>query len=370
MEEHSKILVVDDEESNIKLVEFMLREDHQVLRSLNTHDAREVLKNEDIELILLDLCLPEEDGLSFCRELKKSENLKEIPVIFLTGFDDIQNLVDGFSAGGVDFISKPYRKEELQARVRNHVELFRIRRELRIQKDKIQQINLSRDKLYSVIAHDIRTPFTNISMLISLMDEGYLEPGTDDFKEVITNLRESTKDAYYLIDNLLHWTRSQTGTMNCSPSVIPVASLLEQMIYLVGVSMSHKNISIEQNIDTNLYINADIQMMTSVFRNILSNAIKYTPRNGAIHVSAGEAGKDVMIKIRDTGMGIEPERLSQLFASASHFTTLGTEGERGSGLGLKLVDDFVRKNGGITRVESTPGVGTTFSIVLPAANEE
>jgi two-component system sensor histidine kinase/response regulator len=306
-----------------------------------------------------------------CRRIKEEDHLREIPVIFLTALTDTNDLVEGFKAGGVDYITKPFRREELLARVKSHVELSQAKRNILAQAELIQQINRTRDRMYSVISHDIKSPFANISMMISMIADGYLEPDSDDFKEIIENLNYSTKETYTLLENLLQWTRTQTGNLETHPEDVSLLDLVENSMGFVSMNAEHKEISIEVDVDEEIGIHADPNMIKSVIRNLLSNAIKFTHRQGVIKVKAEKNIDHIALLVIDNGVGMSEEQVNNLFKDNIFSTTAGTGNEKGSGLGLHLVYDFTRRNGGRITVQSMPDEGTTFRIEFrnPPAQE-
>lgn len=360
------ILVVDDNKNNLQVVSGFLRNaGYNIALSLNAENAMQILKDNNIDLILLDVMMPVEDGYSFCRRLKKEKRLKDIPVIFLTAKDGTDDLLEGFQAGGVDYITKPFRKEELLARVKSHVDLATAKKNIIKQSEIIKKINNTRDKMYSIISHDIKSPFANISMMISMIAEGYLEPDSDDFREIIQNLNYSTKETYALLENLLQWTRTQTGDIECNPEIVDLNELIENAISIISINAQNKNININSNIENNSKVFCDPNMIKSVMINLLSNAIKFTDNGGKIFLTGTKKDDKVEAKVKDTGKGIDKERLDKLFNKNEYFTTAGTNNEKGSGLGLHLVREFISRNGGTISVESELGEGTTFTIQLP-----
>jgi two-component system, sensor histidine kinase and response regulator len=360
------ILVVDDNKENLKVVSNFLKEKgYQIALSLNADDALKIIRENPIDLILLDIMMPGTDGYTLCKKLKADEKTREIPVIFLTAKTDTSDLVEGFRVGGVDYITKPFHKEELLARVKNQIDLSHAKKQIRNQADHILRINKTKDRLYSVIAHDIKSPFANISMLLSSVAEGYLEPGTEEYDEILQSLNTSTKETYSLLENLLRWTRAQTGDLDCVPENIHLAELAGNIIRYLSPNASKKNIALELLLEDDLHCYADNMMLQSIMQNLVSNAIKFTPEGGSIVVSGARKYDQARIAVKDTGVGIPEENLKKLFSSDGHFTTVGTNNEKGSGLGLLLVSDFVKRNKGSLKVESQVGRGTTFTIFLP-----
>ncbi len=361
------VLVVDDNKENLKVVSNFLKEKgYQIALALNAQDAMNILRENEIDLVLLDIMMPEVDGYTFCRQIKETEALKDIPVIFLTAKTETADLVEGFHAGGVDYITKPFHKEELLVRVNNHLMLSYAKKHIERQAEQIRKINRTKDRLYSVIAHDIKSPFANISMLISTIAEGYLEPGSPEYDEILQSINNSTKETYSLLENLLQWTRSQTGDIECNPEEILIEELVHNAFRFFSPNAAKKSISLEQDLADGLYIIADRMTMQSVMQNLVNNAIKFTPRGGNIRISSRLEGPSAIIEVSDTGIGMNNEKLSKLFVDGQHFTTKGTNNEKGSGLGLLLVKDFIAKNQGRLEVSSQEGKGTTFRIVLPA----
>lgn len=360
------VLVVDDNKENLKVVSNFLKEmGYQIALSLGAHDAMKILEENDIDLILLDIMMPEVDGYTMCREVKKSDKLKDIPVIFLTAKTDTSDLVEGFAAGGVDYITKPFHKQELIVRVQNHLELAYSRKRIVAQAEQIIKINKTKERLYSVIAHDIKSPFANISMLLSTVAEGYLEPGTEEYNEILQSINSSTKETYGLLENLLQWTKSQTGDLECNPEPLMLGELVDKTIRFLRPNALKKNIQVTVSTPPDIQVFADRNMLQSVLQNLTANAIKFTHEEGHVDIEARQENNKVLIDISDSGVGMSKEALRKLFVDGQHFTTQGTNSERGSGLGLMLVKDFVRRNNGELQVESEPGKGTRFSITLP-----
>ena len=366
--ENFSILVVDDNKENLKVVSnFLKAEGYQIALAIKAKDARKILEDTPIDLILLDVMMPEMDGFTFCRELKEDDKLSEIPVIFLTAKTETSDLVEGFEAGGVDYITKPFQREELIARVNNHIALTHAKQQIREQADEIHKINLTKDRLYSVIAHDIKSPFSNISMLISSLAEGYLEAGTEEYDEILQSINSSTQETYGLLENLLQWTRSQTGALEQSPEPLQVNELIANTCRLLQPQAGKKDVEIDHQLEADLTIHADRNMMQSVLHNLIGNAIKFTREGGKITVSVREENNQAIIRVQDTGVGIPKENLKKLFLDQGQLTTRGTDDEKGSGLGLLLVKDFVQKNKGRIDLDSVVDKGTTFTLTFPLA---
>ncbi len=361
------ILAVDDNKENLLVVSNFLKDKgYQIALSTDAVNAYKILKNNRVDLILLDVIMPGEDGYSFCRRIKQEEEFKDIPVIFLTARVNMEDLVEGFNAGGSDYITKPFCREELLVRVKNHIDLSIAKRNLVEQANMILQINRTRDRMYSIISHDIKAPFANICMMISMIREGYLETDSDDFRDILKNLNYSTKETYTLLENLLHWTRTQTGNIEPHPERISLTEIIESSLGSSAANAEQKSIEFRTDIVTDLFIYVDSNMIRSVLRNLVSNALKFSYSNSNINITAKKDDGSVLISITDYGVGMDQDQIDQLFRENVFTTTLGTVNERGSGLGLHIVKDFTNRNGGSISVKSTKGKGTTFLLSFPA----
>jgi two-component system, sensor histidine kinase and response regulator len=302
--------------------------------------------------------MPDMDGYEVCRRIKAVEKWKEIPIIFLTANSHTENLVEGFDAGGVDYITKPFKSEELLVRVKNHIELAESRKT-------ILEMNRSRDKVYSIIAHDIRSPLSGILMTLDTIDQGYLDPNSEDFKEIIHQLKIRTKDTSTLLTSLLNWTRAKDENIVLHPKDTNINQLLNSCIQLLEAVAKNKNVSISMIMDGKIDCWCDEVSINTVFRNIISNAIKFTPNNGAITIQGKSVGSNVEISITDTGVGIPEDAIRKIFEENQHYSSSGTANEQGTGLGLMLVKDFMKKNNGNLQVESKLNEGTVFTVLLP-----
>ncbi|MCF8391508.1 MAG: hybrid sensor histidine kinase/response regulator, partial [Bacteroidales bacterium] len=310
------------------------------------------------DLILLDVMMPEINGFEVCRMIKKKETLRSIPIIFLTAKIQTEDLAEGFNAGGVDYITKPYNSEELKIRIRNHIELA-------LSRKKIFELNKNRDKLYSIIAHDIRAPFSGISMTISAISSGYLDPAGPEFKEIITHLEKTTNETSRLLDNLLEWTKLNSDSEHFLVRQQKIKPIIDDCVSLFEDQSSKKNIAISTHIPENNSACFDENTIRSVFRNLIFNAIKFTPEGGKIDVISHIHSNYLFVSVKDNGIGISEDVLGKIFKNNEHYSSRGTNKEEGSGLGSFLIRDFIEKNMGKLEVKSTSGEGTEVQVFLP-----
>ncbi|MDD2630831.1 MAG: PAS domain S-box protein [Bacteroidales bacterium] len=230
----------------------------------------------------------------------------------------------------------------------------------------LREINATKDKLFSIIAHDLRSPYNaQLGFLETLLEEeSPYSPG--ERKRIIHYLYNSTRQSFALLDNLLIWSRANAGKIAFRPEVLLVAQLFEDVTEIQRYSAQAKNITIEFSLpDDNMEVTADSEMTDTILRNLVSNAIKFTPEGGCITLSAMQGDPlQTVIKVTDNGVGIPAERVPLLFDAESNYSTVGTQQERGTGLGLIVCREFVERNGGKIWVQSAPGKGSTFYFTL------
>lgn len=366
-----KILIVDDVTSNVLLLKILLtNEKFQICTASNGHQCVEVARSEHPDLILLDVMMPELNGFDTAVILKKDPLTADIPIIFLTALNSPSDLVHGFQVGAHDFLTKPFNKEELIMRVMHQISLVAAKRYIIEQNEKLKRIISNRDKMYSVIAHDLRSPMASIRMVLNLC-VNVVTPDMvgEEIFGLLDKANRESEETHDLLDNLLKWTKSQTGRLKVAYQNLELDDIVPGVVDIFTMIAEMKKIKLQYiPSEEHLKVRADNDMMKTVVRNFISNAIKFTPEGKGIEVYYKKSGEFAKISVRDHGVGIAPERIDTLFHKGE--TTYGTGGEEGSGLGLQLCADFARKNGGDVMVESTLGEGSTFSFLVPLLKEE
>ena len=359
-----KILIVDDVVSNVLLLKILLtNEGFQVCTANNGRLCIEQARTESPDLILLDVMMPDLSGFDTAVILKKDPELKDIPIIFLTALNSPADLVKGFSVGASDFLSKPFNKEELLVRVMHQIEFLAAKRTVVRQNRELMATINNRDKMYSVIAHDLRSPMASIRMVLNLLVAS-MSPeliGPDLF-ELLDKANRESEDVHDLLDNLLKWTKSQTGRLNVVLQDLDLHDIIPGVVDIFEMIAVTKKIKLIYS-GSSVIVRADNDMLKTIVRNFISNAIKFSPENSTIEISITADADFAKISVRDHGVGIAADRLDTIFHKGD--TTYGTDGEEGSGLGLQLCQDFARKIGGDVAVESVEGEGSTFSVMLP-----
>ena len=377
----SNILVVDDNPDNLRLLMGILSESGYEVRPASDGEfALRSAWSSPPDLILLDIKMPDMDGYAVCERLKADERTRDIPVIFISALNEVIDKVKGFALGGVDYITKPFQAEEVLARVQTHLTLRDLQKslqeeiiwrkhaeeELRELNHQLQEANASKDKFFSIIAHDLRNPFISLIGLTEAIMENFDLYGKNKIKAMVSRLHTSSKTVYTLLTNLLEWSQLERDLIECVPEDISIAGIAEQNIRLLRTRIEQKQITLSNLIPEGTRAYADENMVNTIMRNLLSNALKFTESGGTIDVSLRHQNKDLVeIVVSDTGVGMNQEDLEKLFRIDVKFTTTGTAGEQGTGLGLVLCKELVEKNGGTIRVESEVGKGTMIVFTLP-----
>lgn len=243
--------------------------------------------------------------------------------------------------------------------------------ELVITNDALQQLlklNADKDLFISILSHDLRSPFTAILGLSDLLIENIRVYDIDEIENLLKNIKNASFDTFTLLEDLLKWTSTQSGKIPFDPQKLKFADICHTVLETLNRNAVSKNIIIKNFIGEHTFVFADINMLKTVVRNLVSNAIKFTNNGGVISINAEENSGYVCISISDNGIGIKPEKLAKLFDISQRQTTTGTADETGTGLGLILCKEFVGKNGGKIWVESEYGKGSHFKFTLPLTN--
>ena len=314
-----KILVVDDVQSNVLLLKALLgREGFGIVIAMNGTEALQKVKSEHPDLILLDVMMPDMDGFEVAGHLKLEPEQAEIPIIFLTALNDSASVVKGFQLGANDFISKPFRREELLIRVEHQLSLVDARRIILRQTEELRKTIAGRDKLYSVIAHDLRSPMASIKMLCNtIMMSIDRQTVPADVFEMLEMTNKTAEEVFSLLDNLLKWTKSQLGKLSNVPQSIDMVGLVNGVIEVFKPIAGSKSISLKlDSAVESVHVTVDIEMIKSVVRNLISNAIKFSHKDTAVvvHVKVQEVAdenrteagndKEVLVTVSDSGCGM------------------------------------------------------------------
>ena len=235
-----------------------------------------------------------------------------------------------------------------------------------IKKNKeLEELNKTKDKFFNIIAHDLKNSFNTILAFSEMLSDDNFNKQEEFFKTLVTIINSASWQAFKLLENLLEWSRAQTGRINFEPSQIILKDILTETIGLLSSTSKQKEIKIENFVPKNCEIFADRNMLTTIIRNLINNAIKYTKRGGVIQINASDNDREVEISVQDNGIGMNRETLSKLFRIDERNSKLGTEREGGTGIGLILCKEFVEKHQGKIWAESEINKGSKFIFTIP-----
>ncbi|MCK5170882.1 MAG: cyclic nucleotide-binding domain-containing protein [Bacteroidales bacterium] len=252
----------------------------------------------------------------------------------------------------------------------NSLKIERQRDELDKQKKELEELNATKDKFFTIIAHDLKNPFNTVIGLSELLVERYDTYDSYKIKEFIRQINKFSNDAYNLLEDLLKWAKSQTGRIEVKPEKVDVFELAIENINFFQRQAEKKGVKIDTNVEMGLLAFIDRNMICTVLRNLISNSVKYTNPGDIINIEANSINEHIEIFVTDTGIGIPEKNLEKIFKIDSNISTQGTADETGTGLGLIISREFVEKNGGTINVKSKEGNGTQFMFTVPIYKEK
>jgi CheY-like chemotaxis protein len=337
--ESSRILIVDDVPQNVQLIgTILMQKGYRVSVARNGLKAIEIVKKTIPDLILLDIMMPEMDGFETCAHLKSLEQTRDIPIIFLTAKTDMEFIVKGFELGAVDYITKPFNPSEMLARVRTHLDL-------KCAVETIERVCRERKEILHVLSHDLANTFLSIVSTLELIENH------SDFEKLKQVLMSSAVNGIKMIEMVRDVRALEEKKLDVGP-VDLWAAFQKSRILLEGM-FSDKEIELSINADGQFSVMAEeVSLVNSVMNNILTNAVKFSPRGSKIDITARSDGNWVEISIRDYGIGMSEQALADLFDLTRSKSRKGTGGESGTGFGMPLVKKFVATYGGSIQVFS------------------
>jgi PAS domain S-box-containing protein len=236
---------------------------------------------------------------------------------------------------------------------------------LKMREEQLKELNATKDKFFNIVAHDLKNPFTSLLGSTELLYENIHLLDSEKIRKLAQIMNDSAKSGYAILMNLLDWSRSQTGLIKLNPEKINLKTLIDKNISNLELYSVNKQIKIYSLAKEDFFVFADMNMINTVLRNLLSNGVKFTRKNGKVTVAAATTENEVTISVKDTGIGISDENIKKLFRIDTKFQLPGTDNEQGTGLGLKLCKEFVEKLGGKIWVESVENKGSNFKFSIP-----
>jgi two-component system sensor histidine kinase/response regulator len=358
------ILIVDDNSQNLQVIGEILKSRFRIAVARSGKQALSLLEDIRPDLILLDIMMPEMDGYETCSKIKSRKELRHIPIIFVTARREVDNLVKGFQVGGVDYITKPIDKLELLSRVTNHLDLYKSREIIKNQSLELAKANRVKDRLFSIISHDLRGPVANLKMYVSAIASGKMDLYDP---ELFESFSQTLEDSYNLIDNLLIWSQKQQNKIALEKKRVNLHQLITENINLYSFYAKTKGVIFINKLDKDVVIEADGNMINTVIRNLINNAVKFTSNGDTITAGYKQENSKMTIYIEDSGAGIPEKDAALLFHEEEKLITEDSNGEKGSGLGLSICKTFIEEHGGKIWVDSEKGKGSRFAFTIPVS---
>ncbi len=281
--------------------------------------------------------------------------------------DEIQELAETFNQMAVSLKNNQEKLSEANQILEDKtLKLEQANKALFESEQRFKDLNLTKDKFFSIIAHDLKNPFSTLISASDMLHANFSLFDDKRKKEYILMINNASRQGYNLLENLLEWSRSQTGRIKFAPINLPLAKVIDENLLLLNNKANTKSIELKAEINGHDTVFADYNMTTTVIRNLISNALKFTQRGGTVWIRNHKEGKFQIIEVEDNGIGIPDDIRENLFKIDENTSTSGTDNERGTGLGLILCNEFAEKNGGAIHVESELKKGSRFRLVLPA----
>ena len=381
-----RALIIDDDEDAFVLAcdlfsDFV--EKKYTLTWIPTYEeASQVMPQNEFDVYLVDYQLGAKNGLELVKEVIQKGCYG--PIILLTGQNDHEVDIAAMKAGAADFLVKGQinaplmerslryameRKRTLEILHHTAAELQTMNEQLKHSEAELRELNANKDKFFSIISHDLKSPFVALLGFSELMANRIESMTREEVVDVAQRMYFSGKNLFKLLENLLQWSRVQTGRMEYQPVKVDLHESVESITTLLSGNALRKKIELRNTIPHNVFATADQNMVNCIFENLVSNAIKYTKPGGSVLVSVREVDANYEIHFQDTGVGIPSKDLINLFRIDQPHSMMGTAEEEGTGLGLILCKELIEKCHGTIGVQSTVGVGTTFTITLPRFQE-
>ncbi len=388
MKKGSRILIVDDNPVNRELLSHHIANhpEYEPYTAEDGQGALTLVRETTVlpDLILLDVMMPDMDGYEVAKRLKKSKKTRDIPIVFITALDDIESKIKAFENGGVDYISKPFHKDELLARVTAQVrlkrlsdelkarnkELHELNQELETKKRELEHLNNQKNQFIGVVAHDLRNPITVIMGTGDLLKMKLSNVLNENHLKYLTMINSSSLFMLNLINDLLDIQMIEAGKLTLQARWTDMVGLVRRCVELSNFLSEYKNIRIHFDYTENqIELFVDPSKMEQVLNNLLSNAVKFSNEGSEVHVYLKKDTSQVDIVVKDEGQGIPADELRTIFKPYEKASVRPTAGEKSIGLGLAIVKKIVEGHKGTIKVESQVGTGSVFTVSFPEADD-
>ena len=362
-----KILIVDDDRLNIRILGGILKNQGYKLANADSGErALEVYAQSKPDLVLLDVMMPGINGFEPCRTLKRLYADGCAPIIFITAKNESEDVVEGLSAGGVDYLPKPFQAREVLARIRTHLNSQLLAEQQKSLVEQLSKADAAKNRFLGMAAHDLRGPLASIRGLAEFLRDGVVGELTVDQLDLVNTIHGASQSMLRMVNELLDVATIESGELKIVQEKHNLAELIEKSVYLANIDAAKKNTRISFTPPADApYPSIDSAKIQQVIDNLLSNAAKYSPPGSSITVEL-RGGSDVCtFGVKDQGPGIPDNERDKLFKDFGRLSVKPTGGEKSTGLGLAICRKIVEAHRGTIVAENIPGGGAEFRVSLP-----
>lgn len=352
------ILIIDDTPANLDvLTRFLTDRGHKVRPAINGEIGLRAAAKAPPDVILLDIQMPGMNGFEVCERLKADPATEQIPVIFISALDALDDKVRAFNAGGVDYITKPFQVTEVMARVESQLRI-------QWQRRRIEALSAFKDDLIGIVSHDLKNPLGIILTSADMMQESLSENEPVN-PQLVTFIRRAGWSMLSLIQDLLDNARTEQR-IPLRLAYVSLQEVIDEQLNAFPLTARNKAIRLEKVFSPDqVLVRIDSRRFAQVVNNLISNAIKYSPEHTTVTVRVHREGEQARVEVADQGYGIPADALPHIFEKFYRVNTEKHMLEEGTGLGLPIARMLIEQHGGTLNATSLPGAGSTFTITLP-----
>lgn len=361
-----KILIIEDSVPNLELLRFALsKKKFEVFAFDNGKEGLENLDKIKPDILLLDIELPDSNGLDICKTIKSMPEYLTLPIIFISGLNDSQTMLRGFEIGAADYIVKPLKLPEVIARIRTNLKIAHLLSTEKQYNLALKSANAEINKLLGVATHDLRNPLVSIRGLTEFLQDGSLGPINEQQKELLQTIHDASDTLLFLVENLLDYSSVESGILKLECKQTNLLEIVNKAVRLHSISASKKDIKIEvinKNYEKSILL--DQNRIAQVVDNLITNAIKFSPFNTSIFIGLEQDELNTILTVRDQGPGIPQDEMDKLFKSFGRTSVRPTANEKSTGLGLVICRKIVESHKGTITVSNAPEKGAEFCVTL------
>lgn len=364
-----RILIVDDDRVNLRILGGILKADgYTLVEAASGERALELYETTRPDLVLLDVIMPGINGFDTCRQLRQRYGAECAPIVFITAQSDSDDVVEGFNAGGVDYLPKPFQANEVLARIRTHIFNRQLAKEQRQLVEELSRANSAKNRFLGMAAHDLRNPLASIRALSEFLQEGTFGALNTDQRDLAKTIHEAAQSMLDLVNELLDVATIESGELQVSLAPHDLGELVSRCVALENFNAARKQTHIVAEPPAGpLVARLDAAKIKQVAENLLSNAVKYSPPGSTITVRFHHDAKTAGFGVLDQGPGIPDAERGKLFKDFGRLSARPTGGEKSTGLGLAICRKIVDAHGGTISAANRPGSGCEFRVSLPLA---